>query len=117
EDSSGSERERGSEVSGWMHSDVTHTGEAERLRRLVDEQAAVRRVAPIVSEGAPSVELFAAVLQEVVQLLGVTGGWLLRYEPGGTVSVLASLSDPGVSVGDRWPVDSHGAAAMVLESG
>src|SRR5262249_56709588 len=108
EDSSGSERERGSEVSGWMHSDVTYTAQAEPRRRLVDDVAAVRRVAAIVSEGAPSAELFAAVLREVVQLLGVTGGWLLRYEPEGTVAVLASFSDPGVSVGDRWPVDGHG---------
>jgi hypothetical protein len=47
-----------------MYSDVTYTAEAEQLRRLVDEQAAVRGVATIVSEGAPPSELFAAVLQE-----------------------------------------------------
>src|SRR5580765_1881587 len=100
-----------------MHSDVTHTAEAERLRRTLDELDAVRRVATMVTAGAPSAELYSAVLEEVVGLLDVTGGWLLRYEPEGTVAVLASLSDPGVSAGDRWPVDSHGLAAMVLEAG
>src|SRR5262245_30737924 len=100
-----------------MHSDVTQTAEAERLRRLVDEQAAVRRVATIVTAGAPPAELFASILHEVVQLLGVTGGWLLRYEAERTVTVLAALRDPGVSTGDRWPVDDHGLAAMVLETG
>src|SRR6185503_12341867 len=37
----------------------------EDLRRLVDEQAALRRVATLVAEGAEPADLFAAVAREV----------------------------------------------------
>ena len=37
------------------------------LHRLVEEQAALRRVATLVAEGAPSTEVFAAVAHEVAR--------------------------------------------------
>jgi GAF domain-containing protein len=85
--------------------------------RLADEQAAVRRVANLVNDGAPPGELFAAVVSEVVRVLDVPRGWLFRFEPDRSISVLASLDDPGFPVGRRIPLDGPSVAAMVLDTG
>jgi len=39
--------------------------DSKELHRLVEEQAALRRVATLVASGAPSAEVFSAVAQEV----------------------------------------------------
>ena len=89
----------------------------DRLRRLSDERDAVRRVASLVSAEAPVSELFASVVREVVALLDVTGGWLLRYEPDRAVTVAATVNDRDVPAGSRLPVEDRGLAALVLETG
>ena len=89
----------------------------ERLRWLEGEHAAVRRIATLVTHEAPAVELFAAVVEEVVRMLDVPGGWLYRYESDRSVSVLASSNVPGYPVGGRYPLDGPSVAAMVLETG
>ena len=63
--------------------DVTDT------RMLVDEQAALRRVATLVAQGPNAGELFTAVAVEVGQLLGADATRLLRYEPDGSATVVA----------------------------
>src|SRR3954453_8521537 len=77
---------------------------AEQLRRLAEEQTAVRRIASLVAAVAPPEELFAAVVEEVVRVLGVRGGWLVRYEPDRSITILASVNDDGFPVGTRWPL-------------
>ncbi len=90
---------------------------AEQLRRLAEEQTAVRRIASLVAAVAPPDELFAAVVEEVVRVLGVHGGWLGRFEPDRSVSVLACVNDDGFPVGTRWPLDGPSVCAMVLDTG
>jgi signal transduction histidine kinase len=90
---------------------------SERLGRLAGEQAAARRVAGLLASGAPAAELFAAVVQEVVDVLDVPRGWMFRYEPDRSVLVLASLNDPGFPVGCRIPLDGPSVAAMIHDTG
>ena len=60
------------------------------LRRLAEEQAALRRVATLVASGAPSAEVFSAVAQEVAQVLRLTNAAVCRYdEDGSAITVLA----------------------------
>src|SRR3954453_5855674 len=60
------------------------------LHRLVEEQAALRRVATLVASSAPSAEVFAAVAQEVAQVLRLMNAAVCRYdEAGSTMTVLA----------------------------
>jgi GAF domain-containing protein len=94
---------------------TVETGDGNRL--LAEQQAALRRVATIVAEGATAAELFTAVVEEVVAVLDVPAGWLYRYEPDRSVSVLASLNDPGFPVGSRWQLDGPSLSAMILETG
>jgi PAS domain S-box-containing protein len=73
------------------------------VRRLADEQAALRRVATLVARSVPPSELFAAVAKEVGCLLGAEFAGMVRYERDGTVTP--------VSV---WAAESHADAASPL---
>src|SRR4051794_30292247 len=90
---------------------------AEQLRRLAEEQTAMRRIASLVAAVAPPDELYNAVVEEVVRVLGVQGGWLGRFESDRSVSVLACLNDDGFPVGSRWPLDGPSVCATVLDTG
>ena len=82
--------------------DVTDT------RMLVDEQAALRRVATLVAQGPDAGDLFKAVAVEVGQLLGADATRLLRYEPDGTTSVVAGHGASDAELGLRAREDLEG---------
>lgn len=56
-------------------------------------------------------------MEGVVAVLDVPAACLFRYEPDRSVSVLASLNDPGFPVGSRWPLDGPSLSATILETG
>ena len=76
----------------------------ERLTRLAEEQAALRRVATLVARTAPPEEVFAAVTEEVGRLLPVDLANMCRYEPDRTVTFVATWGSEGkrFPVGSRW---------------
>ena len=59
------------------------------VERLAEEQAALRRVATLVAEGASPTAVFDAVAAEMEGLLGADRVSLSRYEPGAEITVLA----------------------------
>jgi signal transduction histidine kinase/CHASE3 domain sensor protein len=61
----------------------------DELRRVADEQAALRRVATLFARAAPPAALFAAVAEEVGRLLGADLTAVGRYEPEGAVTSVA----------------------------
>jgi signal transduction histidine kinase len=76
---------------------VTERNEREAvLRRLVEEQAALRRVATVVAEQATLEELVDTVTREVGQLLGGHTAAVLRSEESG-VRVVGSWTAAGVA--------------------
>ena len=90
-----------------------------RLRQLAEEQAALRRVATLVARGEPPEALFAAVTEEVGQLLRVDLANLWRYEPGRTGISVATWGTAGkrFPVGSRWPLEGYNLGTLVFESG
>jgi signal transduction histidine kinase len=65
------------------------------VERLAEEQAALRRVATLVAEGAPATAVFDAVAAEIERVLGADGVSVSRYEPDDEVTVVAhSGADP-----------------------
>jgi signal transduction histidine kinase len=78
---------------------------------LVDEYAAMRRLAALVAGGSPPELVFAAVVEEVGRIVGVAGTAMLRYGADGTTIPVASWGEPALSPGTRFPL--AGAPIMV----
>jgi GAF domain-containing protein len=89
------------------------------LARLVDEQAALRRVATMVAQGVSPQDLFAAVAEEVGRLLPAASATMGRFEPDDSVTTVASWSATGAPfpTGRRWPTEGKNIAWMVLQTG
>jgi len=98
---------------------ISNTDARIGLARLVDEQAALRRVAVLVARGAKPAETFGVVAAEVGRLFCADVAVVFRYEPDRTGTVVGLWSVPGVEFPDgaRLRVAGVGAAAMVLETG
>jgi signal transduction histidine kinase len=88
------------------------------LRRLAEEQAALRRVATVVADGAEPAEVFATVAAEVAQLIPADGAALTHYEPGGTVTVLGGWTTGGgySYVGTTYPLEGT-VSGRIFETG
>jgi GAF domain-containing protein len=89
------------------------------LHRLVEEHAALRRVATLVASGAPSEEVFSAVAQEVAQVMHMPMVGVYRYDSDGLMTVIATWTDrPHVlQPGTRWPLDGRSMVAQVQRTG
>jgi signal transduction histidine kinase len=87
-----------------------------RAHELAREQAALRRVATLVAEGASADDVFAAVAHEVLELCGVPVVGVHRFEPDGTFTTMGKAGHTPFSVGSRWPVEDEGLPAMILAS-
>ena len=89
------------------------------VQRLLEEQAALRRVATLVAQGEPPGAVLDAVVVEVGQLLGAAQVGLARYESGQEISVLAMRgNDPSlVRTGMRLPLEGDNLSSRVLRSG
>jgi signal transduction histidine kinase len=88
-----------------------------RARELASEQAALRRVATLVAQGASPDELFAAVAREVAGVIGVPVVGLHRYGADAMFTVLGMAGDTNFTVGSRCPVKDEGIAGMILATG
>jgi signal transduction histidine kinase len=89
------------------------------LARLAEEQAALRRVATMVARGAAPQEVFAAVVEEVARLLPVDMAGLIRYDPDGTLTYVASWGKTAdhTPVGSQWGSRGTNIATVVVETG
>ena len=63
---------------------LANTDAREQVTALAEEQAALRRVATLVAEGAQPAAVFDAVAAETQTLIGADGVSLSRYEPAST---------------------------------
>jgi PAS domain S-box-containing protein len=74
------------------------------LQRLLEEQAALRRVATLIARQATPTEVFAAVAAEAARILDVEQASVLSYEPDGSSNLLGtSAPQESFTVGDRYP--------------
>ncbi|MFC5262428.1 GAF domain-containing sensor histidine kinase [Kribbella qitaiheensis] len=91
----------------------------EQLRVLAEEQAALRRVATLVARGVPPEELFAAVVEETGRLFSVEYVAMGRYEPDGTLTIVAGSARAGDSfpVGSAWGLGGKNLGTLVFETG
>jgi signal transduction histidine kinase len=100
---------------------ATAVGNAEaraEVERLVEEQAALRRVAMLVAEGAAPAAVFDTVAAEMEGLLGADGVTLSRYEPDEELTVVARRGSNAARVppGTRVSHQGENVASLVRRS-
>jgi hypothetical protein len=90
-------------------------------RRLVAEQAALRRVATLVAGGVEPSEVFGAVADEMRRCVPADTAGLWRFESGREITLVAAAADPEAlarwPLGTRTPVDGNTLASLVQRSG
>ncbi|MEN3279920.1 MAG: hypothetical protein V7607_1060 [Solirubrobacteraceae bacterium] len=89
-----------------------------RVRRLADEQAALRRVATLVAEAAPRSVVFGAVASEAGALFGADFSGMLRYEDATTVSTVATWAATGghPEVPERWTIEAGDPMSLLADA-
>jgi signal transduction histidine kinase len=100
---------------------VAEADARERLRRLADEQAALRRVATLVAVEHDAPTLFAAVTEEAAKVMGARQANLTRYEGEDGALVVGAWTGPGgvagVGEGERVTLDGNTVSGLVRKSG
>ena len=89
------------------------------LQELVDEQAALRRVATVVAQTRPPAEIFAVVTQEVALLFGSRDVAVARFDADGPALVVVGVAREmtEVPLGARYELDERMAATAVYRTG
>jgi PAS domain S-box-containing protein len=92
------------------------------VQRLVDEQAALQRVATLVAEGVAPAEIFSAVSKEVERVFALDErsdlATVVRFDPGPEfVLVGAAKSFEGLEIGSRWGLKEVYVSTKVFRTG
>src|SRR5687768_17416562 len=98
---------------------MTDLNHEEELRRLVEEQTALRRVATLVAAGASEVDLVAAVTSEIATLFGAHAANTMRWD-GDSIRVIGDwrLDEQAPSYAGRvFTFGGDTVTARVVNSG
>jgi signal transduction histidine kinase len=91
------------------------------LAEVEAEQAALRRIAALLTRSVPAEEVFDAVVEEVRSLMGVHGAVLGRYDADASTTRLAVSVDAGAQyalpVGKRMSTEGHNVSGLVFRTG
>ncbi|MDQ1733464.1 MAG: hypothetical protein QOK10_3623 [Pseudonocardiales bacterium] len=91
----------------------------EELRRVADEQAALRQVATLVARAAQPAAVFAAVAEEVGRLLPADSAFVVRYDADDTATIVGgwSASSDSVPLGTPFTLGPGDLTLLVRDSG
>lgn len=97
---------------------IANTESRSALRRVADEQAALRRVAELVADGPNRDQVFSAASVEIARLFGSPLVTVSRFEPGWSALVIVGVNDdiPDITVGSRVELDDHDPATLVCRT-
>ena len=111
---------------------IANADAREELRRVADEQTALRRVATLVAHGAAPDRVFAVVAEEIGALFGADIASIIRFDADGDVTLMGGHGVawreqgtrfkpyPGTAIasvratGRATRLDAHGRAAAVV---
>ncbi|HXO83725.1 MAG TPA: helix-turn-helix domain-containing protein [Mycobacterium sp.] len=92
----------------------------QQYRRLVAEQAALRRVATLVARSVEPSAVFGAVAEEMRRCVNAFTAGLWRFESGGEFTMVGAAADPTAlakwPVGTRTPMEGNTIATEVQRS-
>jgi signal transduction histidine kinase len=97
----------------------TSAGHAD-VQVLLEEHAALRRVATLVASAGEPARTFPAVTEEVGRLLGAQTANMVRYRHDGTADVIGAWNEPGVPsvpIGARIELDGETLTPKICRSG
>jgi len=90
-------------------------------RRLIAEQAALRRLATLVARGVEPLKVFGAVADEMRRCVPADTAGLWRFESDREITIVAAAADPEAlarwPLGTRTPVKGNTLATLVQRSG
>ena len=90
-------------------------------RRLVAEQAAVRRVGTLVARGSEPSEVVGAVAEEMRRCVGAITAGIWRFDTSDEIRLVAAAANPGAlakwPVGTRTPIEGNTLATVVQRTG
>jgi uncharacterized protein YoaH (UPF0181 family) len=90
-------------------------------RRLVEEQAAVRRLGTLVARGAEPSEVIGAVAEEMRRCVGAITAGIWRFDTSGEITLVAAAARPAAlakwPLGTRTPIEGDTLATMVHRTG
>ncbi|MCW2687509.1 MAG: hypothetical protein JWR37_2399 [Mycobacterium sp.] len=90
-------------------------------RRLVAEQAAVRRVGTLVARGGEPSEVIGAVAEEMRLCVGAFTAGIWRFDTSDEITLVAAAAHPAAlakwPVGTRTPIESVTLATVVYRTG
>jgi signal transduction histidine kinase len=97
---------------------ISNTEARAEVERLAEEQAALRRVATLVAEGALPSAVFDAVVAEVAGVFAADVVTVIRFEADGTVTLLARRGEPSgaARIGTRAKLEGQSVAGAVFQS-
>jgi signal transduction histidine kinase len=107
-----------SEFTELAATSIANAEARDELRRVADEQAALRRVATLVARAEPPRAVFAAVAQEVARLLSADLTALTRYDAGDMLTTVAVWSASGdvELTGLHVPIDDSTIGTLVRDT-
>jgi signal transduction histidine kinase len=102
-----------------MATAIANSDARTEIERLAQEQAALRRMATLVAQGADTGEVFTAVAREVSEVMHLPVAAVQRYEDDETTTVIAAWSDRPhpFQPGTRWPYHASGLASRLRQTG
>ena len=87
------------------------------VRRLADQQAALRRVATLVAQDVGPAQILTAVAEEVGRLFDLPWVGVMRYDPDDSFTVVSTWGDHPFPAGSRWPLDGPSTFESVWRTG
>ena len=89
------------------------------ITQLLQDQAALRRIATMIARGTPTEQVMSAVADEVGGVFGALATVIFRLDPDDRATVVARTGDePGrIAVGSRWKLEAPLALATMLADG
>ena len=96
---------------------IANADAREELRRVADEQAALRRVATLVAHGAAPDRVFAVVAEEIGALFGADITSIIRFDADGDVTLIGGHGVVWREQGTRFKPYPGSAIASVRATG
>jgi PucR C-terminal helix-turn-helix domain/GGDEF-like domain/GAF domain len=106
---------------GRPHESVDSAQLHAEYRRLAAEQAALRRLATLVTRGVEPLEVFGAVAEEMRRCVPADTAGLWRFDTDREITIVAAAADREMlarwPVGSRTPVEGNTLATLVQRRG